>query len=444
MKNRTILLCVCVAASVMAILFLNSAVRAADEKSQTIDWNYAQQLYNKATGGQTLTPEENSYLEKAKTTKRKQQMKGRAGAPDQTAAASEQRGAIDWSYVQQLLQRSRNGQPLSTTESAYLDNAKRIRAQGEMKQTAGASTGATSTGLVPLDQMTAQDKYKGEDGGLYGGGKNEPPAALREAAKKESAKIVPLDADGKPARDGKIVLLSIGMSNTTQEFSKFKQLADADDAKSPQVVIVDGAQGGMDAARWNDAASPTWNVAEQRLKAAGVTAQQVEAVWMKHARIQAGKYGEFPKHAEELKGHFLGSLNLAKEKYPNLRIAYLSGRIYAGYASTPLNPEPYAYESAFVVRALILDQMKGDPKLNYDPSRGEVVAPLLLWGPYLWGDGLRPRKSDGLIWKREDLGPDGTHPSPTSGREKVARLLLDFLKSDPCARGWFLRKNSEK
>ena len=23
--------------------------------------------------------------------------------------------------------------------------------------------------------MTAEDRYKGEDGGLYGGGKNEPP-----------------------------------------------------------------------------------------------------------------------------------------------------------------------------------------------------------------------------------------------------------------------------
>ena len=40
-------------------------------------------------------------------------------------------------------------------------------------------------------------------------------------------------------------------------------------------------------------------------------------------------------------------LNMAKERYPNLRVAYLSSRIYAGYATTPLNPEPYAYESAF-------------------------------------------------------------------------------------------------
>ena len=34
-------------------------------------------------------------------------------------------------------------------------------------------------------EMTAQDKYKGEDGGLYGGGKNEPPEAHRAAAQTE-------------------------------------------------------------------------------------------------------------------------------------------------------------------------------------------------------------------------------------------------------------------
>src|SRR5262249_31245233 len=106
-------------------------------------------------------------------------------------------------------------------------------------------TGRSSVGLKPLTEMTATDRYKGEDGGLYGGGRNEPPEAHLKAARKESAKIEPLDSDGKPARDGTIGLVSISMSNATQEFSLFKQLADKDPKKSPRVTIVDCAQGGQ-------------------------------------------------------------------------------------------------------------------------------------------------------------------------------------------------------
>jgi lysophospholipase L1-like esterase len=61
-----------------------------------------------------------------------------------------------------------------------------------------------------------------------------------------------------------------------------------------------------------------------------------------------------------------------------------------------------------------------------------------LWGPYLWADGTTPRKSDGLVWERKDLGGDGTHPSD-SGRQKVAELLLKFFTSDAGAKSWFMK-----
>src|SRR5262249_15820476 len=130
--------------------------------------------------------------------------------------------------------------------------------------------------LKPLTEMTVEDKYKGEDGGLYGGGKNEPPAAHLAAAKKEAAKITTLDKDGKPSKDGKIVLVSISMSNATQEFSKFKQIADADPRKSPQLTVVDCAQGGQTMAMWALPQAKAWDVAERRLKDAGVDAKQVQ------------------------------------------------------------------------------------------------------------------------------------------------------------------------
>ncbi|HJZ93009.1 MAG TPA: hypothetical protein VKE40_19190 [Gemmataceae bacterium] len=295
-------------------------------------------------------------------------------------------------------------------------------------------TGRSSVGLKPLTEMTAADRYKGEDGGLYGGGRNEPPEAHLKAARKETAKIEPLDADGKPARDGTIALVSISMSNATQEFSLFKQLADKDPKKSPRVTIVDCAQGGQAMAEWVDPRGKAWLEADRRLEAARVSPKQVQVAWVKLANKQPT--GDLEKHGQKLQKDTLAVLHNARERFPNLRVAYLGSRIYGGWATTPLNPEPYAYEGAFAVRWLIRDQVRGDAELNYDAEKGAVKAPLLLWGPYFWADGTTPRKADGLVWERKDLAGDGTHPSP-SGRQKVAEMLLAFFKTDPLAGGWF-------
>jgi hypothetical protein len=294
------------------------------------------------------------------------------------------------------------------------------------------------TSLLPLTQMSAQDRYKGQDGGLYGAGQNEPPEAHAHASRTALAQVQPLDTLGKPASDGRIVFLSISMSNATQEFSAFKRLADADPVKSKRLTIVDGAQGGQAMAQWAPPKAQPWVVAERRLADQHVSPQQVQLAWAKLANI--APRGDLQEHGKKLQHDTLAVIQNAKARFPNLRVIYLSSRIYGGYATTRLNPEPYAYESAFAVRWLIQDQMKGDAALNFDPARGEVKAPLLLWGPYLWADGVTPRKSDGLVYTREDLAPDGTHPSQ-AGRLKVAKLMLQFFKSDPLTRPWFVDKD---
>lgn len=308
-------------------------------------------------------------------------------------------------------------------------------------------------GFKPLSEITADERYKGQDGGLYGGGLNKPPAGHLHAAIERSKLIAPLDADGKldsgePADEGKIGLVSIGMSNTTQEFSTFMRLAKADREISRHVALIDGAQGGMDSQAWADPVRGSrtngkknpWDVLDERLVAAGVAAPQVQVAWLKQARIGPARLGEFPAHVETLQQDLETIVQELKQRFPNLRIVYLSSRIYAGYAQSQLNPEPYAFESAFAVRWLIRDQLEGRPELNFDAAKGAVQAPLLLWGPYLWGDGQQPRAADGLVWNRADFGADGTHPDE-AGRRKVARLLLNFFKTDPTAKPWFLAPN---
>lgn len=304
-------------------------------------------------------------------------------------------------------------------------------------QTGQQSVGKSSVGFKPLTEMTAEDRYQGEGGGLYGGGSNDPPAALAVAANTVTAKIQPLDAEGKPAVAGKVVLVSISMSNATQEFSRFKQLADADPSKSPLVSIVDCAQGGQTMARWADPKAACWSEADRRLERENVSRKQVQVAWIKLAN--AGPGGTLREHGKQLERDTRAVLINLTRYFPNLRIAYLGSRIYGGYADGRLNPEPYAYEGAFVVRWLIQNQANADGDLNYDEGRGEVRSPLLLWGPYFWADGMTPRKSDGLVWERSDFVGDGTHPSDT-GRQKVAIQLQRFFKTDPHAKTWFLKQ----
>ncbi len=294
---------------------------------------------------------------------------------------------------------------------------------------------STSTGLIPLCDLKT-GYYKNYQGGLYPNGINQRPHSHDSIGIAISKQILPLDYQGNSnSQSGKYVFLSIGMSNTTQEFSTFKPMADAEISKNPKLVIVDGAQGGQTASIISNPNAAFWTTVEQRLQFAGVSSKQVQVCWVKEAN--AGPTQAFPVHANTLTNELVTIAGILKQKYPNCKIAYFSSRTYGGYATSTLNPEPYAYESGFSVKWLIEKQINGDPNLSCTGENAK--APWLAWGPYLWADGLNPR-SDGLTWTIDDfVESDRTHPSITSGRKKVADLLLNFVKTDQTARNWFLK-----
>jgi len=302
-------------------------------------------------------------------------------------------------------------------------------------QTAEPGSPRESTGLIPLPDL-AEGSYQGEQGGLYPGGRNTPPPAHLQAGLAAAKSVVPLDAEGNPAPGGRIVFVTIGMSNTTMESQAFLRLAGADSGINPRVALVDGAQNGQTARITANPDANFWLVVNQRLVAAGVTAKQVEVAWIKQANAQPT--APFPVEAKRLQADLVATLHNLRGQFPNLKIAYLSSRIYGGFAVTPLNPEPHAYEGGFAVKWTVGAQIAGDADLNYDPAKGAVRSPWIAWGPYLWADGVKGRKQDSLTYSRADLGTDGTHPS-AQGSEKVGRLLLEFLKRDPTARPWFAR-----
>ena len=313
-------------------------------------------------------------------------------------------------------------------------------------------------GITPLTDMAPSSTYQGFAGGLYPNG-NSPPEAWRAAALARAQEIQPLGPDGGPdPENGRIVLLSIGMSNTTQEYSNFVSKAATDPRRDARVYTVDGAQGGKDAPQRVDPDAATWGVAIARLGdtvhggAPGTTSAQVQAIWLlqaiKRPRDLPGTQSQFPGHAQLLQADLGRIVRSALSNFPNLRLVFLSSRTRAYVVTRPPpasaleNPEPYAFESGFSVKWLIDDQIAGDPKLNYDPTMGPVRAPLLVWGPYIWADGTMPRQ-DGFTWLCSETrsppnpNPDYTHPSP-QGQDKIGSILLDYFVNNEFARPWFV------
>jgi hypothetical protein len=362
-----------------------------------------------------------------------------------TAGVAKGEDPIDRDRVKELYEKSKRGDRLTPEEQKYLDRAlQELKKSNDRKPDSGKPLPTKagekreeqpSTGLKPLTEMTAEDRYKGEDGGLYGGGMNAPPEAHRLAARAALQKITPLDAQGKPSQEGKVVFIALGMSNTYGEFSMFKETADRDPQKSPDVVIVNCAVGGAGVSSWARPGSGTWQTVAERLKQANVSPEQVQVAWIKHAEPGPSPDTVPLQYAKKVKDDIASSLAITKSTFPNLRVAYLSSRIYGGYNVAGIrrvNPEPFAYETAYSVRWVIQDQINRE-------KQGKVDGPVLLWGPYLWADGVTPRKSDQLVWERKDLGEDGVHPSQI-GRQKVTNLLLDFFKNDAGAKTWFVKQ----
>lgn len=300
---------------------------------------------------------------------------------------------------------------------------------------------------VPISELPPAT-YKGFTGGLYPGG-NEIPAGHLAEGMARAAAIQKLDTNGNPSPTGAYVLLSIGMSNTTQEWcSQGGDLAPCDawtfmgkasvDATvdTDGLVMVNGAKGGQTCALWGDPDSSNWDRVDGNLQALGLSSQQVQAIWLKCAN--PGPTIALPDASADAYAMLasMGDITRnAAQRYPNLQMIFISNRIYAGYATTTLNPEPYAYETGFAVKWLIEAQIEGDAST----PAGDVsypTAPWLGWAADLWANGATPR-SDGLAWIVDDFQSDGTHPA-IGGRDKVSDQLMRFFTGSPLTTSWFL------
>ena len=211
---------------------------------------------------------------------------------------------------------------------------------------------------------------------------------------------------------------------------------------------MNGAVGGMPAsvAQYEDGeigGRKYWPIVNDRLKAAGVTPNQVQVVWIKETN-PAPHSGGFPKYTQDLQGQITKIVQLLPKRFPKVKLVYLSSRTYGGWAhrpggGVPGNSEPYSYETGFAVKWLIEQQLRGKPELNFDPARGPVTAPWLSWGPYLWANGDKKR-SDGFHFEMTDFRPNDHMHHSEAGMKKIGQQLSQFFKTDPTTQEWFLGK----
>src|SRR5262245_32685207 len=315
--------------------------------------------------------------------------------------------------------------------------------------------------LVALSDMGPGDSYHGKSGGLYPGVTNVRPAAHEKAGLALAQQVQPLNKDGKPAADGKIVLCTIGFSNTSQCSQGFIESARGDNAVNPNIVIVNGAQGGRSAFMIKDAndgaiGSAYWKEwVPEHLASAGVTPAQVQVVWLKEteaaigpAQLQALGVKEydvpvrqpFPKSAESLLTDLRLIVQILPKQFPNLKQCYVSSRSYGGWALREGNREPFSYETGYAVKWLIEEQLRGDAALNFDPQQGEVKTPWLSWGPYIWANGDHLRK-DGFVFAYDDFRDNDRMHHSAQSTQKMGGELLKFFKTDATTKTWFVRSN---
>jgi hypothetical protein len=176
-----------------------------------------------------------------------------------------------------------------------------------------------------------------------------------------------------------------------------------------------------------------------------ITEAQVQILWIK--QLNPAPTVSLPAadaDANILADYVARILRFAKTRYPNLRMAFVTGAGYRGWNTNGFGPEPMGYETGFAYKRLIaaqINQVASDGAV-VDPLIGDLdyrtgVAPWVTWGPYLWASNSVGRNSDGLSWVPTEYVNDYVHLLQT-GISKLGLMLHHFFTFSPFTHCWFV------
>ncbi len=304
--------------------------------------------------------------------------------------------------------------------------------------------GNDSTGLIPLvDLLTGF--YEGHQGGLYPGGVNTIPTSHLNKGLSLVKKLKPLDSLGNVDYvNGKVVLAGFGASTVGGPFNHMINIMKDYNDISPCVKAVNAANGADGITSMYIGNEEYWDYIEVfKLAEKDLTPAQVQVGWLMHSSRTDTNGTDLESYIDTMMLRFTVALNALIYYYPNLKVVFISGFPYGGYADPTKSlyniiKEPVSYHHNFAVKELIKHQILGDPTLKYkEPGR---VAPYIVWGPPLWADGTNPNNYDSLTWNCEGefaLDGGGYHLND-AGKDKLANILLNFFRTDTLCKSWFM------
>ncbi len=300
-----------------------------------------------------------------------------------------------------------------------------------------------SLGWIPIQDL-GTGYYGIFQGGLYQGGTNNPPTSHLNKGIAIAKKLKPLDTLGNVNyATGKIVLAGFGASTVGGPFNHMIQIMKSETGLNPCMKAVNAANGSDGLEELTIENEEFWDYIKVfKLAEKGLTPIQVQVGWLMHSSRIDSNSVETEAYIDSLVKRFTIAVQAMTYYYPNLKILYVSGFPYGGYADPTkvlyhVIAEPASYNHNFAVKKLIQNQINGSPDLRYKtPGK---VAPYLIWGPPIWADGKNPNL-DGLSWNCEtEFAEDGGGYHMTNlGKDKLGDILLDFFETDTLSKGWFL------
>ena len=287
--------------------------------------------------------------------------------------------------------------------------------------------------LVPITDL-GTGYYRGYQGGLYPGGQNQRSGAHLSQTLSQAAQIQPLNSSGQPSANGKIVLIGVGASNPRTEFEAFKQQAQTSGFLKSGTLIINTCIGGQGVQKMNQPSANYWQQAENTLQQAGLSSQQVQAAWVETEHT-GNADTVFPRAPQQLMQDMRTLLVTMKQKFPNLKIVYLSGRAFSGYAQAAANEVgkgllyPRDYYNGWAMKWMV------EKQINNESGYTLSEIPFITMSTYLWSRGAQPRNDGFFLDCILDVGADGLHLT-AAGEQKTGQQLFQFFFSDTSTAGW--------